>query len=83
MKYRSIITVSHRMEAELIKGHLEAEGVLVLLRPSTEPYGGEAFFGDAGPLEILVPEDQAERASSVINDVLGATSEDEDDHAEI
>ena len=53
MQYQKVMLASNRVEAELIKNYLEAEGIRVILRPSTEPYGGEAYFGDTGPLEIL------------------------------
>ncbi len=69
MQYQKVMLASNRVEAELIKSYLEAEGIKVILRPSTEPYGGEAYFGDTGPLEILVPQPLVQKARLVINDI--------------
>lgn len=71
MKYRTVKVAANRIEAELIKGHLEAEGIRVLLRPSTMPYGGEAYFGDTGPVEIQVPEGSFARARGILADIEG------------
>ena len=69
MQYQKVMLAANRVEAELIKGYLEAEGIRVIFRPSTEPYGGEAYFGDTGPLEILVPQPLAQKAKLIINDI--------------
>ncbi len=57
------------MEAELIRGHLEAEGIKVVLKSTTEPYGGEAYFGDSAGVDIQVPVNQFTRAYFIIKDV--------------
>lgn len=67
--YRTVKTASNRVEAELIRGYLEAEGIAVILKPSTFPYGGEAYFGDTGPFEIQVPEEKLSEAQRIIADL--------------
>jgi len=65
--FRTIKLAQNRVEAELIKGFLEAEGINVNLKPSTQPYGGIAYFGDTGPVEVQVNENQV--AKSIIRDM--------------
>lgn len=66
MKYQTVTIAANRAEAELIRGYLEAEGIRVLLKPSTRPYGGEAYFGDTGPVEVQVPEESFRRARGIL-----------------
>lgn len=66
MRYQTVALASNRMEAELIRGYLEAEGIRVLLKPSTFPYGGEAYFGDTGPFEVQVPEESLRKARGIL-----------------
>ncbi|MGQ9473607.1 MAG: putative signal transducing protein, partial [Candidatus Caldatribacteriaceae bacterium] len=67
--YRTDKITQNRIEAELIRGYLEAEGIRVLLKPSTFPYGGEAYFGDTGPFEVQVLEDDFSEAQRIIADL--------------
>ena len=69
MDYRTVKLAQNNIEAELIKGFLEAEGIKVILKPSTQPYGGIAYFGDTGPIEVQVKENQMLQAKSIIHDV--------------
>lgn len=69
MEYRTVELARNRMEAELIKGYLEAEGIDVILKPSTQPYGGEAYFGDTGPVDIQVRDTLFLLAKSIIHDI--------------
>jgi len=69
MQYRTVKLTQNRVEAELIKGFLEAEGINVVLKPSTQPYGGVAYFGDTGPVEVQVNENQLLQAKSIIHDM--------------
>ncbi|HAX98851.1 MAG TPA: hypothetical protein DCY12_08210 [Candidatus Atribacteria bacterium] len=69
MDYRTIKLAQNNLEAELIKGFLEAEGIKVILKPSTQPYGGIAYFGDTGPIEVQVKENQILQAKSIIRDM--------------
>ncbi|MDD3714641.1 MAG: DUF2007 domain-containing protein [Atribacterota bacterium] len=69
MDYRTVKLAQNNIEAELIKGFLEAEGIKVILKPSTQPYGGIAYFGDTGPIEVQVKENQMLQAKSIIHDM--------------
>ncbi|NLJ49643.1 MAG: DUF2007 domain-containing protein [Candidatus Atribacteria bacterium] len=69
MDYRTVKLAQNNIEAELIKGFLEAEGINVILKPSTQPYGGIAYFGDTGPIEVQVKENQMLQAKSIIHDM--------------
>lgn len=55
--------------AELIKSILESEGIEVLLRGSTVPYGDAVIFGDGGITEILVKKEQLETAKRILNEL--------------
>ncbi len=68
-RYKTVKIASNKVEAELIRGYLEAEGIRVILKPSTFPYGGEAYFGDTGPFEIQVPEERLPDAQRIIVDL--------------
>ncbi len=69
MDYQTVKLAQNNIEAELIKGFLEAEGINVILKPSTQPYGGIAYFGDTGPIEVQVKENQMLQAKSIIHDM--------------
>ena len=69
MDYRTVKLAQNNVEAEIIKGFLEAEGIKVILKPSTQPYGGIAYFGDTGPIEVQVKENQMLQAKSIIHDM--------------
>ncbi|NLJ50030.1 MAG: DUF2007 domain-containing protein [Candidatus Atribacteria bacterium] len=69
MDYRTVKLAQNNVEAEIIKGFLEAEGINVILKPSTQPYGGIAYFGDTGPIEVQVKENQLLQAKSIIHDM--------------
>gem|GEM_PF-914733 len=77
MDFKTVKSTHSRMEAELIRGHLEAEGIRVILKPTTEPYGGEAYFGDSAGVEIQVPVNQFTRAYFIIKDVENSMGEGE------
>ncbi|PKM90663.1 MAG: glutamate decarboxylase [Firmicutes bacterium HGW-Firmicutes-12] len=53
---------SNGILAEQLKSVLVEEGLLVMLRPVGIP-----FLGEAGPVELLVPESEAEEAHEIIN----------------
>lgn len=52
----------NRVLAEQMKAMLVEEGLLVTLRPVGIPH-----LGDSGPVELLVPESEAEEAHEIIN----------------
>ncbi|MEN3203104.1 MAG: DUF2007 domain-containing protein [Atribacterota bacterium] len=72
MRYKTVKIAANRMEAELIRGYLEAEGIRVFLKPSTRPYGGEAYFGDTGPVEVQVPEESFRKARGILSGLEGS-----------
>ena len=53
----------NRAEAELTKHMLEAEGILVMLRPMGIPH-----MGDSASVEVLVPETEAEEARNILDE---------------
>lgn len=56
----------NRTTADMLKGVLENEGLLVMLRPIGVPH-----LGDSGAVEILVPESEAEEAHEILSGTLG------------
>ncbi len=56
------------MKAEIVRGFLEENGVLSRVRGSTTPYGGTAYFGQTGPKEVLVLEDDLEEAKRLLEE---------------
>ena len=79
-KWTSIIKVQGDLQAELIRGLLEAQEITVLL---SREGAGRAFGFTVGPLgevEIMVPEEFAQEAKSIIEMYEGGAfdiSEDE------
>ncbi|NLP18156.1 MAG: DUF2007 domain-containing protein [Firmicutes bacterium] len=55
----------NRIEAETLKGILDNEGILAMLRAVGVPH-----LGDSGNVEILVPESEAEEAHAILNTVI-------------
>ncbi|MDX9871855.1 MAG: DUF2007 domain-containing protein [Clostridia bacterium] len=55
----------NRILAEQLKSVLAEEGLLVMLRPVGIPH-----LGDSGPVELLVPESEAEEAHEIINSAI-------------
>lgn len=53
--------------AEMLKTILMQEGFLVMVRAAGIPH-----MGDAGPHELLVPEEEAEEAHEVLTTVQGS-----------
>lgn len=56
---------ANRVMAEQLKSLLTEEGLLVMLRPVGIPH-----LGDSAPVEVLVPESEAEEAQEIINGKL-------------
>lgn len=52
------------VEAQIIKGRLEVDGIPVLLRYEA---GGTAPGGNLGGVQILVPKESAERARLILS----------------
>jgi hypothetical protein len=54
----------NQTDAEMVKGILDAEGLLVMLRPAGIPH-----LGASGAFEVLVPESEAESAQEILNEI--------------
>lgn len=55
----------NKTQAEMLKEVLAQEGVLVMLRPIGLPH-----LGDAGSVEILVPESEVDEALEILNSTV-------------
>ncbi|MGI6605930.1 MAG: DUF2007 domain-containing protein [Peptococcia bacterium] len=53
----------NKVVAEQIKTLLTNEGILVMLRSAGVPH-----LGDSGPVEVMVPETEAEEASMILTE---------------
>ncbi|MBS4025688.1 MAG: DUF2007 domain-containing protein [Clostridia bacterium] len=60
-----VYIASNRTIAEMLRGILEGEGLLVMLRPVGTPH-----FGESGSVEILVPESEVEEAHEILSDAI-------------
>ncbi len=60
--WKVVFIASNRPNAEIIKKLLEQEGLLVMLRSIGVPH-----TGDAGNVEILVPESEAAEAFEILS----------------
>ncbi len=56
----------NRSHAEMLKGILENEGLLVMLRPVGVPH-----LGDSSNVELLVPESEIEEAHQILSQESG------------
>lgn len=64
-----VTTISGALQAEVISGLLEAQGVpTVLLQESAGQYGYPVTFGKLGKVELYVPAILLERAKQVLSD---------------
>jgi len=61
-----VYIASNQSVAEMLKGVLVQEGVLVMLRSSGIPH-----MGPSGNVEILVPEGEVEEAQEILAGVIG------------
>ncbi|MGI6575253.1 MAG: putative signal transducing protein [bacterium] len=60
-----VFIARNRIEAESLKGVLDSEGILVMLRPIGVPH-----LGDSGYVEILVPECEVEEAQEILQSTI-------------
>lgn len=67
MNLIKVYSTKGQLEAEMIKGFLEAQGLDVVLSQESigRTYGLTA--GSLGQVKILVPENQAEEAATILN----------------
>ena len=71
--YRLLAFYPNASQAEMISGLLAGEGIVSMARPA----GGLNIPGvyDLGGVEILVPKDELERASQLLEDVIRRSAE--------
>ena len=80
-KWELITTVSGELQADLLRGLLEAEGIKVFLNQegAGKVYG--LAMGPLGEVQVLVPENQSEVARQIVDDYYARkfeASEDEE-----
>jgi hypothetical protein len=80
-KWELITTVSGELQADLLRGLLEAGGIKVFLNQegAGKVYG--LTMGPMGEVQVLVPENQSEVARQIVDDYYAGkfeTSEDEE-----
>lgn len=63
-KLEKVYTAAGQLQAHVIKGKLESEGIPVLLQYESQVFG--LTVDGMGEVRIMVPEAQAERARQVI-----------------
>ena len=78
-KWELITTVSGELQADLLRGLLEAEGIKVFLN---QEGAGKAYgltMGPLGEVQVLVPENQSEVARQIVDDYYAGKFETSDD----
>jgi len=70
IEYVAVETTSGNIEAEILKGLLEAQGVTVMLsqEAAASALGLGAGVGKIGQVDILVPKDEESNARQVLKD---------------
>ncbi|MGF7185642.1 hypothetical protein GGQ84_001734 [Desulfitispora alkaliphila] len=61
-----VYIASNRPMAEMLKGILDHEGILVMLRSVGAPH-----LGESASVEILVPESEVEEAHEILAESIG------------
>ncbi len=61
-----VYTASNQLEAQVIKGKLESEGITALLQHESQVFG--LTVDGMGEVRILVPEHLAQRAHEIVTD---------------
>lgn len=64
MKLEKVHTASGQLQAHIIKGRLETEGIPVLLQHESEIFG--LTVNGMGAVRIMVPEHLAEKAKEIL-----------------
>ncbi len=67
MKLEKVYTASGQIQAHVIKGRLESEGIPVLLRYDSGSTVFALTIDGLGEVQILVPRDQAARARQILS----------------
>ncbi len=76
MELVKIYTAAGELDAEMVKGFLEAQGIKVMLVQESigRTYG--LTVGMLGEVQLLVPNDQAEEAKKLIEEMENGSFED-------
>jgi hypothetical protein len=75
----SVFTTFDLYEAELIKQHLQGEGILCVLAGTNQG----AYVGEMFEIKVLVPDSEAEKARGLIESYKGGGLRDEQQGNEI
>lgn len=70
-EWKTICTVNNQMEAEILRGYLESQGIKVLMRGEA---AGQVYGLSSGPLaevDILVAKDQYQEAEKALEEFQG------------
>lgn len=67
MKLEKVYTVSGQIQAHVIKGRLESEGIPVLLRYNSGSTVFALTVDGLGEVEIFVPQEEAARAREILS----------------
>lgn len=65
-------------KAEMIRGILEEEGIESFTKGTTAPYADPVIFGQGGMVEIMVREDDYDRAVELIENFLEMEAEEDE-----
>ena len=76
MKLINIYSAAGQLEAEIIKGFLEAQGLEVVLNQESVGRTMGLSAGHLGRVQVLVDESQVEDAKSLLSDVAKGEFED-------
>lgn len=68
-KWVVLDTFENGVSAEIAMGYLKENGIMTIIRDSTSPYGGTIYFGQSGPKEVLVAENDLEEARQLLEDI--------------
>ena len=69
MKLTKVFTAAGELEGEMIKGFLEAQGIKVILSQESVARTLGLTAGKLGEVQVLVPEEQAEDAINLLNEM--------------
>ena len=74
-------TTSGMMEAEILRGLLEAQGITVWLLQESAGRAIGLSVGPLGQVDLMVPADQAEEAKKILDDYHAGRLIDQDEHS--
>jgi hypothetical protein len=69
-------TVAGQLQAEIVRGLLEAQGIQVWLNQAGAAHAYAMTVGSMGRVEVLVPSSTSEQAQRILSDYYAGTLED-------